>query len=42
MDIPITRPMVQTKAKEMEQRLYIESFQAKWLESFRTWHNINF
>jgi hypothetical protein len=44
MDIPITGPMFQTKAKEIAQRLHAENFQASngWLESFRIRHNINF
>jgi hypothetical protein len=34
--------MLQTKAKEVAQRLHVEKFQAsnRWLESFRTRHNI--
>jgi hypothetical protein len=44
MDIPITGPMLQTKAKEIAQRLHAENFQAsnRWLESFRTKHKIDF
>jgi hypothetical protein len=42
--IPITGPMLQTKATEIAQRLHAENFQASnvWLESCRTRHNINF
>jgi hypothetical protein len=44
MDIPVTAPMLQTKARETAQRLHVEKFQAinVWLESFRTQNNINF
>jgi hypothetical protein len=44
MDIPVTGPMLQSKAKERAQRLHIENFQARnrWLESFRARHNMNF
>jgi hypothetical protein len=44
MDIPVTRPMLQSKATEIAQRLKIENFQAsdRWLESFRACHNLNF
>jgi hypothetical protein len=44
MDIPITGPMLQTKAKEIAQRLHVENFQPSngWLESFKTRHNIYF
>jgi hypothetical protein len=44
MDIPVTAPMLQSKAKEIAQRLNTENFQASngWLESFRARHNINF
>jgi hypothetical protein len=36
--------MLQTKAREIAQRLHVENLQAsnRWLESFRTRHNINF
>jgi hypothetical protein len=44
MDIPVTGPMLQSKAKESAQGLHIENFQARnvWLESLRARHNINF
>jgi hypothetical protein len=44
MDIPITGPMLQTKAKEIAQRFQVENFQASngWLESCRTRHDIHF
>jgi hypothetical protein len=44
MDIPVTGPMLQSKAKEITLRLHIENFQASngWLKSFRARHNINF
>jgi hypothetical protein len=44
MNIPIAGSILQTKAKEIAQRLHIENFQASnvWLESCRTRHNINF
>jgi hypothetical protein len=44
MDISIAGPMLQTKAKEIAQRLHAKNFQAsnRWLESFRTRHSINF
>jgi hypothetical protein len=36
--------MLQSKAKEIAQRLHIENVQAssRWLESFRARYNINF
>jgi hypothetical protein len=44
MDIPVTGPMLQSKAKKIAQRLQIVNFQTSngWLESFRARHNINF
>jgi hypothetical protein len=44
MDNPVTGPTLQSKAKEIAQRLQIENFQTSngWLESFRARHNINF
>jgi hypothetical protein len=38
------RTNIQSKAKEIAQRLQIENFQASngWLESFKARHNINF
>jgi LPS O-antigen subunit length determinant protein (WzzB/FepE family) len=44
MDVPVTGPMLQSKAKEIAQRLQIENFQASngSFESFRARHNINF
>jgi hypothetical protein len=44
MDISVTGPVLQSKAKETALRLHAEHFQASngWLESFRACHNINF
>jgi hypothetical protein len=44
MNIPVTGPMFQAKARETAQRLHVEIFQVSngWLEPFRTGHNINF
>jgi hypothetical protein len=44
MNIPVTGPMLQAKARETAQRLHVENLQASngWLESFSTRHNINF
>jgi hypothetical protein len=44
MNIPVTGPTLQAKARETAQKLHVENFQASnaWLESFRTRHNINF
>jgi hypothetical protein len=38
MNIPVTGPMLQVKARETAQRLYVENFRASngWLELFRT------
>jgi hypothetical protein len=43
MDIPVIRPMLQSKTKEIAQRLHIYNFQVinGWLESFRARHDIN-
>jgi hypothetical protein len=44
MNIPVTGPMLQAKARETAHRLHVENFQASsgCLESFRTRNNINF
>lgn len=44
IDIPVSGPMLQSKAKEIAEKLDIEKFQASngWLESFQRRHNINF
>jgi hypothetical protein len=44
MNISVTGPMLQAKAREIAQRLHVENFQASngWLESLTTRHNINF
>jgi hypothetical protein len=44
MDVPVTGPMLQSKAKEIAHRLHTENFQASngWLELFRARHEINF
>jgi hypothetical protein len=44
MNIPVTGPTLQAKARETAEILHVENLQASngWLESFRTLHNINF
>ncbi|XP_033231713.1 tigger transposable element-derived protein 6-like [Belonocnema kinseyi] len=44
IDISVSGPMLQSKAKEIAEKLGIEKFQASngWLESFQRRHNINF
>ena len=44
INIPVSGPMLHTKAKEIAQRLSADDFQASngWLESFRKRQNINF
>jgi hypothetical protein len=44
MNIPVTGPTLQAKAREITQRLHAEHFQVSngWLELLRTRHNINF
>jgi hypothetical protein len=38
VNIPVTGPMLQAKARETAQRLHVKNLQASngWLESFRT------
>ncbi|XP_033218078.1 tigger transposable element-derived protein 4-like [Belonocnema kinseyi] len=44
IDIRVSGPMFQSKAKEIAEKFGIEDFQTSngWLESFRSRHNINF